>query len=109
MQDYIIGNNAEIRKQPEVLDSYMEDFETNKKLLELTNKILESFFLNTILIRQDENNMPKMTLHKFFAKDVWSNECQVILGRIISTRKQELAIIKESFMKAKIGSKTSSK
>jgi hypothetical protein len=99
LTDHIIGGNVDIKKQPKTLDPYFEDFETNKKLLKLTDEILEQFFDRTLHIRQDEDGRDIMTLHNFFAKHVWGLEPRRILKSIMKRKNNSFNEIKNSFKK----------
>lgn len=99
LTDHIIGGGVDVKKQPKVLDQYFEDFETNKKLLKLTDEILEQFFDRTLHIRQDEDGRDIMTLHNFFAKHVWGIEPRRILKSIMKRKKDSFNEIKNSFKK----------
>jgi len=99
LTDHIIGGGVDIKKQPNVLDPYFEDFETNKKLLKLTDEILEQFFDRTLHIRQDEDGRDIMTLHNFFAKHVWGLEPRRILKSIMKRKNNSFNEIKNSFKK----------
>lgn len=98
LTDHIIGG-VDVKKQPKVLDPYFEDFETNKKLLKLTDEILEQFFDRTLHIRQDEDGRDIMTLHNFFAKHVWGLEPRRILKSIMKRKNSSFNEIKNSFKK----------
>lgn len=98
LKEHIIGRNVDFKGNPSILDPYFEDFQTNKKLLEVTNEILEDFFDRTAYIRQDENGRDLITLHNFFAKHVWRLEAQKILTGIMR-RKTALQGAKASFGK----------
>lgn len=96
LQEHIIGGNIDIKKNPSVLDPYFENLETNTKLLSIINEILEDFFDRTLYIRQDDDGRDKITMHNFFAHDVWSLDAQRVLKGIMK-RKQSLQEIKKSF------------
>jgi len=98
LHEHVIGSHVDFKDDPSVLDPYFEDFETNKKLLEITNEILEDFFDRTLYIRQDEDGRDKITLHNFFSHDVWSLDAQRILKGIMK-RKETLQEIKKLFGK----------
>jgi len=83
--DYIIGDEVDLKKEPKVLDLHFEDFETNEKLLKLTNEMLEEFFDRTLYIRQDEDGRDLMTLHNFFARHVWNLEARRTLKSIMNS------------------------
>jgi len=99
LTDHIIVGGVDVKKQPKVLDPYFEDFETNKKLLKLTDEILEQFFDRTLHIRQDEDGRDIMTLHNFFAKHVWGLEPRRILKSIMKRKNNSFNEIKNSFKK----------
>ena len=61
--DYVLPKNVDLKKEPKILDKYFEDFETNKKLLDFIDEILDQFFDRTLFIRQDDDGRDKMTLH----------------------------------------------
>lgn len=98
LTEQIIGGNVDLKKDPSILDPYFEDIETNKKLLAIINEILEDFFDRTLYLRQDDDQRDKITLHNFFAHDVWSLDAQRILKGIMK-RKQSLQEIKKVFKK----------
>jgi len=99
LKDHIIGKNIDFKKEPNILDPYFEDFETNEKLLKFTDEILDQFFDQTLHIRQDEEGRDKMTLHNFFAKHVWNIEAQRILKNIMKRKRDGFKDIKNSFKK----------
>lgn len=96
LKEYVIGKDTDFIKNPSVLDSYFENVEANKKLLVVTNKLLEQFFDQTVHIRKDEDDHDIMTLHNFFARHVWGIEAQRILKGIMK-RSKELQSIKKEF------------
>jgi len=77
------------------LDKYFENFETNKKLLKLTDEILEQFFDQTLHIRQDDDGRDIMTLHNLFARHVWGMEAKRILKSIMKRKREQLKEIKK--------------
>ncbi len=95
--EYILPKNVELKTEPKVLDKYFENFETNKKLLKLTDEILEQFFDQTLHIRQDDDGRDIMTLHNFFAGHVWGMEAKRILKSIMKRKREQLKEIKNSF------------
>ncbi|MCH8915740.1 MAG: AIPR family protein [Thaumarchaeota archaeon] len=95
--EYILPKNVELKTEPKVLDKYFENFETNKKLLKLTDEILEQFFDQTLHIRQDDDGRDIMTLHNFFARHVWGMEAKRILKSIMKRKREQLKEIKNSF------------
>jgi len=100
LQDYVMTKKVSIREDPKFLDSYFENFEANKKLLTLTDEILNQFFDATNHIRQDEDGRDKMTLHNFFARAVWSPDAKTSMKNIMNRmRKDKFQQIKEEFEK----------
>jgi len=95
--DHVLPKSVDLKTEPKVLDKYFEDFETNKKLLDLIDKILDEFFEHVMYIRQDEEGRDKMTLHNFFAKHVWGLEARRILKSIMKRKREQLKEIKNSF------------
>jgi len=95
--DHVLPKNVDLKIEPKVLDKYFEDFETNKKLLDLIDKILDEFFEHVMYIRQDEDGRDKMTLHNFFAKHVWGLEARRILKSVMKRKREQLKEIKNSF------------
>ena len=95
--EYILSKNVDLKTEPKVLDKYFEDFETNKKLLKLTDEILEQFFDQTLHIRQDDDGRDIMSLHNFFAKHVWGTEAKRILKSIMKRKREQIKEIKNSF------------
>lgn len=91
-----MDKNVDFKKDSKSLDPYFEDFETNKRLLETIDNILEDFFDKTLDIRQDDQGRDKMTLHNFFARHVWNFDAQRILRRLMN-RNQALKEIKKDF------------
>lgn len=96
LKEYVIGKDADFISNPSALDPYFENFGANEKLLNITNKLLEQFFDQTLHIRKDEDDRDIMTLHNFFAKHVWGIEAQRILKGIMK-RTKELQSIKNEF------------
>lgn len=96
LKDHIMDKNVDFKKDSKSLDPYFEDFETNKRLLETIDNILEDFFDKTLDIRQDDEGRDKMTLHNFFARHVWNLDAQRILRRLMN-RNQALKEIKKDF------------
>jgi hypothetical protein len=87
-----------IREDPKSLDYYFDNFEANKKLLILTDEILNQFFSQTKYIRQDEDGKDKMTLHNFFARAVWTPEARTTLKDIMNRmRRDQFQTIKDEF------------
>ena len=100
LQDYVMTKKVSIKEDPKFLDSYFENFEANKKLLTLTDEILNQFFDATNHIRQDEDGRDKMTLHNFFARAVWSPDAKTSMKNIMNRmRKDKFQQIKEEFEK----------
>ncbi len=99
LMNYIIGKNVDIKKEPKILDTYFENFEANKELLNFIDDILDQFFDQTEQIRKDEDGKDKMTLHNFFARQVWSTEARTILKNIMRRKKEKFNEIKELFSK----------
>ncbi len=98
LQDYVIAKKINIREEPKSLDLYFNNFEANKKLLTLTDEILNQFFSQTRHIRQDDDHKDTMTLHNFFARAVWTLEARTILKDIMNRmRKEEFEEIKKEF------------
>jgi len=98
LKSYIIGDgNLDLRKDPTRLDRYFKDVDTNKKLLEITDKILNGFFDSVEYMHRDENGNEKMTLHNFFARHVWTDDARRIFMRRVNDKKKELQEIKASF------------
>jgi hypothetical protein len=99
LTNHILEKKIDIKKEPKILDPYFKDFETNKRLLKLTDGILEQFFDQTLHIRQDEDQRDIMTLHNFFAKHVWIPEAQRIMKNIMKRKNDQFKELKQSFMK----------
>ena len=100
LQDYVMTKKVSIREDPKFFDPYFENFEANKKLLTLTDEILNQFFDATNHIRQDEDGRDKMTLHNFFARAVWSPDAKTSMKNIMNRmRKDKFQEIKEEFSK----------
>lgn len=99
LMDYILEGKADLKKESKKLDPYFEDFETNGKLLKLTDEILDEFFDHTLKIRQDEDGRDVMTLHNFFARHVWGTEAKRILKQVMRRRRGKFQEIKKEFMK----------
>lgn len=100
LQDYVMNKKDSIREDPKSLDLYFDDFEANKKLLTLTDEILNQFFDQTNYIRQDDDGKDKMTLHNFFARAVWTPEARTTLKNIMNRmRKDKFQEIKKEFEK----------
>jgi len=98
LQDYVMSKKGNIREDPKSLDPYFDNFEVNKKLLILTDEILNQFFDQTNYIRQDEDGKDKMTLHNFFARAVWNTEAKTTLKNIMNRmRKDKFQEIKNEF------------
>ena len=95
--EYVMPKDVDLKTEPKVLDKYFEDFETNEKLLKLTDEILEQFFDQTLHLRQDEDGRDIMTLHNFFAGHVWGLEAKRILKSIMKRKREQLKEIKNSF------------
>ncbi|MCH7969252.1 MAG: AIPR family protein [Thaumarchaeota archaeon] len=97
LMEHVITKNVDFKTEPNVLDKYFEDFETNEKLLKLIDEILNQFFDQTLYIRQDEDGRDIMTLHNFFAGHVWGLEARRILKSIMKRKREQLKEIKNSF------------
>ena len=95
--DYVLPKNVDLKTEPKVMDRYFEDYETNKKLLDFIDKILDQFFDRTLFIRQDDDGRDKMTLHNFFASHVWKLDARRILKSIMKQKREQLEEIKNSF------------
>jgi len=95
--DYVLPKNVDLKTEPKVMDRYFEDYETNKKLLDFIDKILDQFFDRTLFIRQDDDGRDKMTLHNFFASHVWKLDAKRILKSIMKQKREQLEEIKNSF------------
>ncbi|MCH9041102.1 MAG: hypothetical protein QQN62_07160 [Nitrosopumilus sp.] len=95
--EYFLPKNVDLKTEPKVLDIYFEDSETNKKLLKLTDEILEQFFDQTLHIRQDDDGRDIMSLHNFFARHVWGTDAKRILKSIMKRKREQLKEIKNSF------------
>ena len=95
--DYVLPKNVDLKTEPKVMDRYFEDYETNKKLLDFTDEILDQFFDRTLFIRQDDDGRDKMTLHNFFASHVWKLDARRILKSIMKQKRGQLEEIKNSF------------
>ena len=91
LKDYILRETDDIKKDPKILDPIFKDFDTNKRLLKLTDEILNHFFVVV-----EDSHKDKMTLHTFFAKYVWGEPLQ---KKFISlaNRNKELNDVKRSF------------
>jgi hypothetical protein len=92
MQDFLLDDVTDWKMQPQVLDPYFKDFETNKKLLEFTNKMLDHYFVQAESIHKG-----KMTLHTFFAKYAWIEELQDKFISYVRRNERELKEIKKQF------------
>ncbi len=99
LQNHILDKKRNYKENPKLLDLYFENFETNKKLFELTDSVLDQFFDQTEFIRQDEDGKDKMTLHNFFARHVWSSEAKTILRNIMKRKKEKFKEIRVEFEK----------
>ncbi len=100
LQDYVMTTKTNIRENPKSLDPYFNNYDANKKLLILTDEILNQFFDLTNHIRQDEDGRDKMTLHNFFARHVWSSDAKTSLKNIMNRmRKDKFQEIREEFEK----------
>lgn len=100
LQDYVMTKKVDIREDAKSLDFYFDNFEANKKLLKLTDEILNQFFNHTNHIRQDADGRDIMTLHNFFARAVWSPDAKTTLKNIMNRmRKDEFQEIKKEFEK----------
>ncbi|MGQ0795740.1 MAG: AIPR family protein [Nitrosopumilaceae archaeon] len=97
LTEHIMDGKVDIKKDPNTLDKYFTNYETNQKLLKLIDEILDEFFEHTLSIRQDEDGRDKMTLHNFFARHVWGSEARQILKSVIKRKREKLREIKESF------------
>ena len=97
LTEHIISKKVDLKKDPKILDPYFENFETNEKLMELIDEILDQFFDQTLHIRQDIDGRDIMTLHNFFANHVWSLESRTILKNIMKRKKEKFEEIKNLF------------
>ncbi|MGH9879570.1 MAG: AIPR family protein, partial [Nitrososphaerales archaeon] len=97
LTEHIMDDKVDIKKNPNVLDKHFTNYESNQKLLKLTDEILDEFFEHTLSIRQDEDGRDKMTLHNFFARHVWGLEARQVLKSVIKRKREKLREIKESF------------
>lgn len=95
LMDYIIKKEIDdIKKDPQLLDPYFKDFETNKRLLKFTNDVLKYYFsrARTYL---EQNKVP--TWHNFFSRHVWNNLLQTEFKSFVTDNKTELKEIQRSF------------
>ena len=92
MQEFLLDDAIDWKMQPQVLDPYFKDFETNKKILEFTNKMLDHYFVQAESIHKG-----KMTLHTFFAKYAWIEELQDKFMSYVRRNERELKDIKKQF------------
>src|SRR3990172_8233299 len=95
--DHVLPENVNLKTEPKILDKYFEDFETNKKLFDLIDKILDEFFEHAMYIRQDEEGRDKMTLHNFFLSHIFGLEARQILKSVMKRKKEQFKEIKNSF------------
>ena len=99
LQDHVMTKKVSIKDEPKTFDLFFENFEANKKLLEMVDGILDQFFDQTNYIRQDEDGKDKMTLHNFFARSVWLPEAKTVLMNIMKRKKEQFQEIKAEFEK----------
>ena len=99
LQDYVMPKKTSLKEDPKSFDTFFENYDANKKLLEMTDGILDQFFDQTNHIRQDEDGRDKMTLHNFFARSVWSPDAKTILKNIMKRKREQFKEIQEAFEK----------
>ncbi len=92
LRDFILDDKPELKNKPSLLDPYFKDVETNKRLLEFTDKILQHYFVQAEVIHKE-----KMTLHTFFAHYAWMDELQDKFISYVKRNLKEIKQIKRSF------------
>ncbi len=98
LQDFVMPKKVNIREDPKSMDPYFQNFEANKKLLLLTDEILNHFFSQTKYIRKDADDRDIMTLHNFFGSHVWTPAARATMTDIMTRmRRAEFQEIKKEF------------
>lgn len=95
LMDYILKKEMDdIKKDPQLLEPYFKDFETNKRLLKFTDGVLKYYFsrARTYL---EQNKVP--TWHNFFSRHVWNESLQADFKSFVIDNKNELKEIQRSF------------
>ncbi|HET8793393.1 MAG TPA: AIPR family protein [Nitrososphaeraceae archaeon] len=98
LSNYIVKKESDFRKKPEELDIYFKKFDANSKLLEITNTILEKFFLAIDELRRDDDGKEIITFHNFFANQIWSKEAQRRFVKLANIEKIKLQEIQGLFV-----------
>jgi hypothetical protein len=81
----------------EKVDVYFRNFDANKQLLEITNKILEKFFHSVDELRRNDEGNEVITFHNFFAGQIWGKEAQRRFVKMANIEKTGLKEIQKLF------------
>lgn len=97
LSKFIIEKDLEkIKKEPELLEHYFKDYDTNVRLLEFTHEMLQHYFAAAYRFHEDHK---EITWHNFFSKHAWDEPFQKDFMHYVLVNKTKLKEIKNSFKK----------
>jgi len=85
-----------ITKNPELLEPYFKDFDTNARLLQFTDEMLQHYFANAYAFQEEHKDI---TWHNFFSRYAWDEPLQKDFMHYVVVNKPKLKEIKNDFKK----------